>query len=506
MFGNLVPHFGQALPRTFLQEPHRRVERRASPHLDREQTVAQSRVGFGDVDQVARAEACCQKRLVRVAKSRIGQEQGLLLQDPLCEFFRAQLLELLPTSLRDRLQGVKSRQRSGGATNGQGVPFDQRVAVDDRVGQKSEQTCRPVPAALQPKELWRVVDKARRAAPGEKLRMRHELHQEGKVRFDAADAELLQAPLHPPGGVDETSSARGHLDQERIVIRRDDCPREGCPGVESDSHAAGRTIVPDAAVVRHEVVRGILGRDAALQGKAGRLHGRLRSQADLGIGKGESLGDEDLRFDDIDAGHLFGDRVLDLDPRIDLDEVELSRFGIDQEFDRSGVLVAEVAADGQGCLTQLVADRRIKEWSRCDLDNLLMASLDRAVALVEMHKVPVKVPQKLDFDVAGPHDESFEKDIGGAEGDLRLALRLFERGGELGGRTDDTHATPASSFGGLDNDGETHLLGRAQPLARVPHGLAASGQNRHADVVGGVAGGYFVSQLLQQFRAAARRK
>jgi hypothetical protein len=34
------------------------------------------------------------------------------------------------------------------------------------------------------------------------------------------------------------------------------------------------------------------------------------------------FGDPDLRFDDVDVRHHLGDLVLDLDPRVDLDEME----------------------------------------------------------------------------------------------------------------------------------------------------------------------------------------
>ena len=98
----------------------------------------------------------------------------------------------------------------------------------------------------------------------------------------------------------------------------------------------------DASMIGHEVVGGVFGRHAALNGKAASWRRPLGSQADFGIGQGEPLGDEDLRLHDVDAGHLFGDGVLDLNPRIDLDEVELARVGIDQELDRSRVLVAGV--------------------------------------------------------------------------------------------------------------------------------------------------------------------
>ena len=49
-----------------------------------------------------------------------------------------------------------------------------------------------------------------------------------------------------------------------------------------------------------------------------------------------ALGDPDLRLDDVEPGDL-GHRVLDLDARIDLDEVELAGIGVHQEFDRAGV-------------------------------------------------------------------------------------------------------------------------------------------------------------------------
>ena len=50
-------------------------------------------------------------------------------------------------------------------------------------------------------------------------------------------------------------------------------------------------------------------------------------------------GDPDLRLDQIDAGDALGDGVLDLDARIDLDEVELAGVGILQELDGSRAAV-----------------------------------------------------------------------------------------------------------------------------------------------------------------------
>ena len=46
--------------------------------------------------------------------------------------------------------------------------------------------------------------------------------------------------------------------------------------------------------------------------------------------------DVDLRLDDVDAGHLLGDGVLDLDARIDLDEIEFPGVGVLQELYGAG--------------------------------------------------------------------------------------------------------------------------------------------------------------------------
>jgi hypothetical protein len=50
----------------------------------------------------------------------------------------------------------------------------------------------------------------------------------------------------------------------------------------------------------------------------------LRGRPISGSASG-ALRDQDLRLDDVDAGDLLGHRVLDLDARVDLDEVELAR-------------------------------------------------------------------------------------------------------------------------------------------------------------------------------------
>ena len=64
-----------------------------------------------------------------------------------------------------------------------------------------------------------------------------------------------------------------------------------------------------------------------------------------GLGKRRALGDSDLGLHDVDSGDLLRHRMLDLDARIDLDEVEIPRVHIHQKLDRSGIPVACMPRD-----------------------------------------------------------------------------------------------------------------------------------------------------------------
>ncbi len=82
----------------------------------------------------------------------------------------------------------------------------------------------------------------------------------------------------------------------------------------------------------------------------------------------------DLHLDQVDAGDLLGHRVLDLDARVHLHEVEVL-VGIDEELHRAGVLVADrfrpswiaaslIAARSSGVRTGLGLSSRSFWWRR----------------------------------------------------------------------------------------------------------------------------------------------
>ena len=91
--------------------------------------------------------------------------------------------------------------------------------------------------------------------------------------------------------------------------------------------------VRDAPGRREKSVRRILARDATLDRPAARDDVLLRERQPL------AGGDANLPLHEVDPRHELGDRMLDLEPRVHLEEVELA-VAVEQELARAGVHVA----------------------------------------------------------------------------------------------------------------------------------------------------------------------
>ena len=124
------------------------------------------------------------------------------------------------------------------------------------------------------------------------------------------------------------------LRDQRVVVDRDLAALGGA-AVVADARALRHPQAGDAARRRQEAGVGILGVDAALDGVAARREQRL------GIER-EPLAprDPDLPLHQVDAGDHLGDRMLDLQPGVHLEEVERAVL-VEQELDRAGVGVAD---------------------------------------------------------------------------------------------------------------------------------------------------------------------
>ena len=102
-------------------------------------------------------------------------------------------------------------------------------------------------------------------------------------------------------------------------------------------------------------------------------------------------GDADLQLDEVEPGDHLRDRMLHLQARVHLQEVERAVAG-EQELDRARVGVADRlrGSDGGGAHALRAAPVRHGGRRRL-LDHLLVAALHRAVALAQVDDVAVRI-------------------------------------------------------------------------------------------------------------------
>jgi hypothetical protein len=146
-----------------------------------------------------------------------------------------------------------------------GFAGDGGVAVDDDLAQVAEDARGAVAPRREAEQRGRFLEPARGHAAGLEIGVVDHVFEKRNVGLDAAHAELAQAAVHALAGVGEFAAPGGGLHQQGVVIRRDDRARIGGAAVEPDAEARGRTVGGELAVIGNEIVRGVLGGDAALQ-------------------------------------------------------------------------------------------------------------------------------------------------------------------------------------------------------------------------------------------------
>ena len=182
------------------------------------------------------------------------------------------------------------------------------------------------------------------------------------------------------------------------------------------------------------------------------------STCETSDGRGSPAGDEELEADQVEAGDGFGDRVLDLDAGVDLEEPEL--VAGEEELDRAGADVADGGGHGEGGLAEAVAQAGVDGHRGGLFDQLLVAALDRALALEQVDHVAGCVGQELDLDMAGGLQPALEEHLVAAEGARGLAAGRLDGGGQVARVADDPHADPAAAVGRLDQQRVADLLPR----------------------------------------------
>jgi hypothetical protein len=289
------------------------------------------------------------------------------------------------------------------------------MAVDGDIGDVGEKLGGAVLALDLLEQFRRLIDKARRVAAVDEARMADDVFEEGQVGGDATDTELAQRPVHALAGFLGRRCPGGDLFQQRVVETGDHRAGIGRAAIQADAEAGRAAIGGDAAIVGDEVLVGIFGGDAALHGMAVQLDLVLGRDARGRHRRWQAAGDVNLRLDDVDAGDLLGHGVLDLDARIDLDEVEGAGVGIHQELDRAGAAITHVLPILSVAASSWRAGRRQIRGGRA-LDDLLVAALHGAVALEQMHQIAMGIAEDLHLDMAGALHQLFQIDLILAEG------------------------------------------------------------------------------------------
>ena len=191
--------------------------------------------------------------------------------------------------------------------------------------------------------------------------------------------------------------------------------------------------------------------------------------------------------------------MLDLQARVRFHEVKAA-FRVHQELEgaRVGVLhrLGGVDDDAAHLLPHFVAERGRRRL----LDELLVAPLDRALALAEMDHRAVVIAENLELDVPRRLDVLLDVDVGDAERRLRLALRGLHRVRQLRRRPHDAHAAAAAAGRRLHDHRIADLLRELERLLLVVDRAVAARENRHAGLLHHAARARFVAHQADRLR------
>lgn len=350
-----------------------------------------------------------------------------------------------------------------------------------------------VAAVLALQQLGQVAaDEGRVRPAGGELGVAQDALEQRDARGHARDLELAERPVRPRGGGRQVLRAGDHLGEQRVVAQAGAVPGVAA-GVDADAGPGRRRERGErpGAGVRRAVRADRLGVDPHLDGAAGRRRRRGQAHSREVLPQREP----ELGLHQVDAGDLLGDGVLDLQPRVGLQEPELRAR--DEELERAEALVADAGGHPHRRVQQRGPRRGGQRGRGRDLDQLLVATLDAAVALPQVGDGARPVPGDLDLDVAGARHVLLRVQVAGAERGERLRPATLVRGGHLVRVLDDAHAAPAAARERLQH--HRPVLARERLGAREVHGAAGARRHGHARRAGQVPRPRLVAEQLQQF-------
>src|SRR5690606_32038443 len=124
------------------------------------------------------------------------------------------------------------------------------------------------------------------------------------------------------------------------------------------------------------------------------------------------------------------------------------------------------------------------------LDDLLVAALERAVAVAQNHR-RLAVAGHLDLDMARAVQVALQEDLLRRAGAAGLVQRRLHRAGQLAFIAGAPQASPAARPGDLGHDRVTDLRGGPQPALAIVHvQLRAGRDDRDTLALGDLAGAH----------------
>jgi len=371
---------------------------------------------------------------------------------------------------RHRHRGRDQRHRIGGRGHG-----------SDRAGRDEFGGVGVDPAHLEQAEPGRLQHR-----PQQRL-------EQGHVGGHPGDVELGQRPQRPAGRLLERSAVGDHLGQQRVVVRADGVTRVA-GGV--DAHAAPRRGPEPAQRAGAGSERAVgpqgLGVDPDLDRGAARVRAQRQGRQRQGRQR-RAVGDTQPELDQVQAGDLLGDRVLDLQARVDFSKGD--RVVLDEELHGGQPGVVGRPGQRQRRLGQPLADR-VRDRGRRDLDQLLPPPLQTAVTITQHGYCAGAVADDLDLHVPGSGQQPLDVDPPVAEGRRRLGGAPAHRPGEIGLARHRPQAAPAAAGDRLDHD--RAVLAQQGPRLLQRGVAVGAGQDGHAQLASPGPGGALVAEQRER--------
>ena len=242
------------------------------------------------------------------------------------------------------------------------------------------------------------------------------------------------------------AAVRHDLGHHRVVVRADLSALAQCT-VDAHIVVHRRPPAQHRAGLRQKASGHVFGRQPHLH--------RVTLQADVGLlpGQGLPTGHTQLPLHQIQPGDGFGHRVFDLEPGVHLHEIKLP-LGVEQKLHGACADVAHGAGAVHRHLPHACPQLGVHGGRGRFFDQLLVTPLHRAVALTQVHHMPVAVGQQLDLDMAWGDEGTLQNQLVRPKSRARFRTGRGQRRRQCIGRVHPPHAAPAATGSGFAHDGK----------------------------------------------------